>query len=136
MNKPNNMRRRASRDRIETAFVRLLQDRELSSLSVTEICKAADVNRTTFYANYIDIYDLADAGQGGGAGINLCPDFLGLTRDVDAVCAHIEHFLALGGGKAVFLGADLDGIDDTPRGLEGAQDLGKIYEALLRRNHP
>lgn len=33
MNKPNNMRRRASRDRIETAFVRLLQDRELSSLS-------------------------------------------------------------------------------------------------------
>lgn len=36
----------------------------------------------------------------------------------------------------MFLGADLDGIDDTPRGLEGAQDLGKIYEALLRRNHP
>ena len=36
----------------------------------------------------------------------------------------------------MFLGADLDGIDDKPRGLEGAQDLGKIYEALLRRNHP
>ena len=63
MNKPNNMRRRASRDRIATAFVRLLQDRELSSLSVTEICKTADVNRTTFYANYMDIYDLADAVQ-------------------------------------------------------------------------
>ena len=63
MNKPNNMRRRASRDRIETAFVRLLQDLELSSLSVTEICKTADVNRTTFYANYMDIYDLADAVQ-------------------------------------------------------------------------
>ena len=63
MNIPNNRRRKASRDRIETAFVRLLQDRELSQLSVTEICKAADVNRTTFYANYLDIYDLADAVQ-------------------------------------------------------------------------
>lgn len=89
-----------------------------------------------FPRNLTDAQFTALAGQGGGAGINLCPDFLGLTRDVDAVCAHIEHFLALGGGKAVFLGADLDGIDDTPRGLEGAQDLGKIYEALLRRNHP
>lgn len=89
-----------------------------------------------FPRNLTDAQFTALAGQGGGAGINLCPDFLGLTRDVYAVCAHIEHFLALGGGKAVFLGADLDGIDDTPRGLEGAQDLGKIYEALLRRNHP
>lgn len=63
MNTPNNRRRKASRDRIETAFVRLLQDRELGQLSVTEICKAAEVNRTTFYANYLDIYDLADAVQ-------------------------------------------------------------------------
>ena len=37
MNTPNNRRRKASRDRIETAFVRLLQDRELSQLSVTAI---------------------------------------------------------------------------------------------------
>lgn len=63
MNTPNNRRRKASRDRIETAFVRLLQDRELSQLSVTAICQEADVNRTTFYANYLDIYDLADAVQ-------------------------------------------------------------------------
>lgn len=88
-----------------------------------------------FPRNLTDAQFKALAGQGGGAGINLCPDFLGLTRDVDAVCAHVEHFLALGGERAVFLGADLDGIDDTPHGLEGAQDLGKIYEALLRRNH-
>lgn len=73
---------------------------------------------------------------GGGAGLNLCPDFLGLTRDADACCAHIEHFLSLGGERAVFIGADLDGIDDTPQGIAGVQDVGRIYEALLRRNHP
>ena len=63
MNTPNNKRRRESRLRIETALVRLLQNKELAQISVKEICAAADVNRTTFDANYQDIYDLADAVQ-------------------------------------------------------------------------
>lgn len=28
--------------------------------AVTDICKKANLNRSTFYANYLDIYDLAD----------------------------------------------------------------------------
>ena len=60
MNIPNNKRRQDSRRRIETALVRLLQDRELEKITVKEICTAAEVNRTTFYANYLDVYDLAD----------------------------------------------------------------------------
>ncbi len=63
MNTPNNKRRRESRDRLETAFVRLLQNRELNQITVTKLCEEAGVNRTTFYANYFDIYDLADAVQ-------------------------------------------------------------------------
>ena len=63
MNTPNNKRRRESRDRIENALITLLQNRELNKISITEICSLAEVNRTTFYANYLDIYDLADAVQ-------------------------------------------------------------------------
>ena len=63
MNKPNNKRRKESRERIENALITLLQNQELSKISVTEICAHADVNRTTFYANYLDIYDLAEAVQ-------------------------------------------------------------------------
>ena len=63
MNTPNNKRKRESRKRIEGAFVRLLQDSELEKMRVTDICKLAGVNRTTFYANYLDIYDLAEAVQ-------------------------------------------------------------------------
>ena len=63
MNTPNNKRRKESRLRIETALVRLLQQKEPSQISVKEICAAAEVNRTTFYANYLDIYDLAVAVQ-------------------------------------------------------------------------
>ena len=59
MNTPNNKRRRESQRRMERTFVQLLQERELDAISVTDICKGAGVNRTTFYANYVDLYDLA-----------------------------------------------------------------------------
>ena len=74
------------------------------------------------------------ARRGGVAGLNLSPKFLGLGRDIDAVVAHAEHFLALGGERAVCLGTDLDGVPELPAGLSGIQDFGKLYEAMLRRN--
>ncbi len=61
MNTPNNKRRRESQRKMEGAFVRLLQEKELQQITVTDICKAAEVNRTTFYANYQDIFALAEA---------------------------------------------------------------------------
>lgn len=73
---------------------------------------------------------------GGGAGINLYPEFLGLGKDINAVIAHIEHFLSLGGERSVFLGCDFDGIDSTPTGLDGVQKLDKLYNELLERNYP
>ena len=73
---------------------------------------------------------------GGGAGINLYPEFLGLGRDIKAVIAHIEHFLSLGGQKAVFLGCDFDGIECTPNELGGVQELDKLYNELLKQNYP
>ncbi len=85
--------------------------------------------------NLTDEQFTALAGQGGGAGINLYPEFLGLGRDIDAVFAHIEHFMSLGGEKAVSLGCDLDGIEEPPKGIRGVQDLGRIYETLLRHNY-
>ena len=38
----------------------LIQTKELNEISVSDICKRAGLNRTTFYANYSDIYGLAD----------------------------------------------------------------------------
>ncbi len=61
MNIKNNKRRQQSQEKIEKVFVELLQTRELSDISVSEICKLTGLNRTTFYANYADIYSLADA---------------------------------------------------------------------------
>lgn len=84
--------------------------------------------------NLTDEQFRALARRGGVAGLNLSPRFLGHGRDIDAVVAHAEHFLALGGEKAVCLGTDLDGVAELPAGLSGIQDFGKLYEAMLRKN--
>lgn len=60
MNIKNNRRRRASRDAIENIFIELLQTKSLNEITVSDICKKAGLNRSTFYANYMDIYQLAD----------------------------------------------------------------------------
>ena len=61
MNTPNNRRRKESMERIEKAFIELLQGKELDQISVAELCKKAALNRSTFYANYEDVYALADS---------------------------------------------------------------------------
>lgn len=61
MNTANNRRRRESVERIEKVFIDMLQTKELNEISVSDICKRAGLNRTTFYANYTDIYGLADS---------------------------------------------------------------------------
>lgn len=60
MNTKNNRRRRESVARIETAFMELLQTRDLKAVTVADLCKMTGLNRSTFYANFLDIYDLAD----------------------------------------------------------------------------
>ena len=60
MNTPNNKRRKQTREKISKVFITLLQKKEISEISVTDICKLAKINRSTFYVNYIDIYDLKD----------------------------------------------------------------------------
>ncbi len=75
---------------------------------------------------------------GGVAGLNLYPDFLkaGGEAGLDDIIRHAEHFLELGGEKAICLGGDLDGIETTPKGITGIESYGDIYEAMLKRNYP
>lgn len=60
MNTTNNKRKRDSKEKIEKTFLQLIQKKNISEISVSTICKIAKLNRSTFYANYIDIYDLVE----------------------------------------------------------------------------
>ncbi len=43
---------------LKEALLKMLEDRHLEDVTVKEICERADVNRTTFYRNFTDVYDL------------------------------------------------------------------------------
>ena len=60
MNTPNNKRKKESKEKIKKVFIELLQTKEINEINVTDLVKKAKINRSTFYVNYIDIYDLVD----------------------------------------------------------------------------
>jgi AcrR family transcriptional regulator len=78
MNVKNNKRRKESQAKIEKAFITFLQTRELKEITVSDIIKETGLNRSTFYANYIDIFDLADKTRE-----NLENEFSNLFADYD-----------------------------------------------------
>ncbi len=51
-------RKKYSLRAIRQAFLDLLAQKSLNSITVTEVCKLADINRGTFYKYYNDIDDL------------------------------------------------------------------------------
>ncbi len=83
MNVKNNKRRRESVEKIQKAFVELLQTQKLESISVSDICKMTGLNRSTFYANFLDIYDLADKVRE-----KLEQDFTAVFADYDYMNEH------------------------------------------------
>lgn len=43
---------------LKESFIKLLEQKDISQITIKEICADADINRATFYAHYSDQYDL------------------------------------------------------------------------------
>ncbi len=43
---------------IKRTFIQLHKEKALNRITVKELCEKADINRTTFYKHYLDVYDL------------------------------------------------------------------------------
>lgn len=54
----NDLRVRNTKKRLRQTFARLMSEKTLQSITVAELCARAEINRSTFYAHYSDIYDL------------------------------------------------------------------------------
>lgn len=62
MNTPNNKRQQKSKTAIQRAYINLVITRnDISTITVSDICKKAQINRTTFYSHYLDIDDLVQS---------------------------------------------------------------------------
>lgn len=73
--------------------------------------------------------------SGGVVGVNFYRSFVGEGGTMDELADHVEHFLELGGEKTVCLGGDLDGCLELAGGMEGVQDVPRLYEALMARGY-
>ena len=61
MNTPNNKHSLATEECLNNTLMALLKDKELADISVTELCEASDIDRSTFYAHYEDVFALGNA---------------------------------------------------------------------------
>ncbi len=43
---------------LKESFIKLLEKKDISQITIKEICEDADINRATFYAHYNDQFDL------------------------------------------------------------------------------
>lgn len=60
MNQKNNQRYKENQQLIEKNFLSLLEKKEISRITVRELCELTGINRATFYHHYLDIYDLME----------------------------------------------------------------------------
>ena len=61
MNQKNNQRFQDTDRRIREYFLSALSEREITKITVQEICAHVGINRSSFYLHYKDVYDLLDA---------------------------------------------------------------------------
>ncbi|MCM1158677.1 MAG: TetR/AcrR family transcriptional regulator [Bacteroidales bacterium] len=54
---------RKTKKAIQDVFCELTKEKRLNEITVKELCAKADINKSTFYLHYRDIYDLANSIQ-------------------------------------------------------------------------
>lgn len=54
---------RKTKKAIQDVFCEMIKEKTLNEITVKELCARADINKSTFYLHYKDIYDLADSIQ-------------------------------------------------------------------------
>ena len=89
MNISNNKKKKSSQEKIERTFVQLIQKKNISEISVSMICEITGLNRSTFYANYLDIYDLVDKVK-----LSMADDFA-LVQEANNAKHNYEGYLNL-----------------------------------------
>lgn len=97
---------RYTRMMIEQSFLKLLREKPLAKITVTELCEKAQINRATFYKHYLDVPDLLEKIE--ETLFNQIRASLGaedlklktfLVKMMDYTKQHQERFMAVGGSN-------------------------------------
>jgi AcrR family transcriptional regulator len=80
---PGDRRVRRTQATLQRALIDLVQERELSQITVADVADRADVSRSTFYDHYQDVHELAEA-----ACTSMLDDMFGYVLALDTARAH------------------------------------------------
>lgn len=132
-------------------FVRKMEDLhilvDVSHLSEAGFWDLADLARRPFIASHSNAKSVRDHTRNltdgqinaiiknqGVIGLNFYEAFVGGGRDFDALRAHLDHILGLGGAAHIALGGDWDGCDTIPA-LPSIDRIGDFYDYLLHHGY-
>lgn len=96
---------------IKNSLIKFLKQKPISKISVKEICDDADINRATFYAHYLDQYDL-------------------LQQIEDEVINNIHQYLK----GYDFNDNNLIPVEMTEKILEYVEENAELFDLLLNSN--
>src|SRR5215467_13437427 len=81
--RPGDRRVRRTQATLQRALIDLVQEQDLSQISVADVADRADVSRSTFYDHYTDVHELAEA-----ACTSMLDDLFGFALALDTAPAH------------------------------------------------
>lgn len=87
MNTAKNQRYQETDQAIKDAFLSLLNEKDFTKITVRDICTLTQINRSSFYLHFLDIYDLMEHIQRD--------IFAGLTESFGQAAFDPGHFLRL-----------------------------------------
>lgn len=72
---------RKTEQALQYAFIHLVLEKDFSQITVKELCERADINKSTFYLHYRDLYDLASRIKQ-----QLLDDVYHIIEEYDVLC--------------------------------------------------
>ncbi len=119
-NQREDRRTKYSKRIIRESLYELMKEKPLNKISVTEICNRADVNRSTFYSYYTDIYDLHQ---------KIIKDFFSLQK---YVIKHIKESIKTKNALEEFTYSDFYNI--VYYYLKTVEDNTDLYKFIFNQN--
>ncbi len=119
---------------------------DVSHLSENGFWDIVDIYDKSIIASHSNCYSLCKhprnlkdeqikeiASTGGVVAVNFYPDFLGLSRNIDAIVEHIAYIADLVGVEYIAIGSDFDGADFSIKNLENAGKYGNLINKLFNK---
>lgn len=114
----------ATLERVYHAYFKEKKKKSISEIKVIDICKWAEINKTTFYRHFRDIYDLADWAEN-----QLIEEMISHYQHMDQLLSHPEIYIEENMAISQQYEEPLETLFDQRKYLM----ISKIEEALVRK---